>query len=144
VHWRSRHRDREPPAETAGAIAPARPVDNEFDAYLSGVYAGWLVRNERSVPAWARLNPIAHGTLGELQSIAETGGAPDVAGVAWRPVCAFLAHEVLAVAGDAAALASLQQRALVPLELRLAASWRAPVAPAELAGMALEAFIRNG
>ena len=52
----------------------------------------------------------------------------------------FMANEVLTVASDASRLIDLQQRVLVPLELRLAEKWSGAVAPTATATMVLVAL----
>lgn len=118
------------------------PHDNEFDAFLAGAYADWLLTRKRSVPAWAWVNKIAHATPDELRLLATRpppeGASADI--VLWHQVTSLLAKEVLiTVADDDAQLAWLQHNTLLPLELHLAHHWWATVVPVDLATAVLTA-----
>lgn len=136
-------------AEDRGAV-PESPeqrnrrstFDNEFDAYLGGAYAEWLAARGDAVPSWAWVNPIAHGTVEQLQGLSSTKAPADLRGDAslWEVLTGFLANEVLARVGDDAQLAALQHDVLVPLELRLAERWWSPFAPIDVATAVLVAL----
>ena len=126
---------------TAASPTSDAPFDNEFDAFLAGAYADWLLLTNRTVPSWAWLNKIAHGCRSELQ---EEVASSQIAGsdldlLAWRYTVRFLAREVLAASRDDAALCDLQRRVLVPMELALAQEWWRSVAPIDLATLVLVA-----
>jgi hypothetical protein len=69
------------------------------------------------VPGWVVVNALAHGEWDWLSTLSEgTGGGR---GRPHNAVVSFLAGETLATAGSREALAALQRRHLVPLELSL-------------------------
>lgn len=144
MRWR--HRGFGDRGESGGPVRKAAPAhslaDNEFDAFLSGTYADWLLAHRQAVPAWAWVNRLAHATVGQLEEYA-TASAPahfqDEAAV-WELLNSFLSQEVLARAGDDARLEILQREILVPTELRLAEKWWATVAPVDLATAVLVAL----
>ena len=121
------------------------PYDNEFDAFLAGRYADWLSNANRSVPAWAWVNKVAHATIEEIHTLAMSSppATAPAATVPWHRVSALLAKEVLvAVGDDKCRLAALQREALVPAELQLARHWWAVVSPIDLATVTVEAVHR--
>ena len=122
---------------------PQAPPQNEFDAYLTGAYVRWLVCNRQPVPGWAWINVVAHGELDDLRDLASALNDRSLAAVKldmWQQVAAFLAKDVLTAAGDDDLLRDLQQRVLVPLELRLADEWWTPLRPIDLARTVLAAL----
>ena len=57
------------PGETYGVQARVRAsYDDEIEAYLAGAYVDWLLRRNQSVPAWAWVNAVAHGTVADRTS----------------------------------------------------------------------------
>lgn len=121
----------------------ALSAGNEFDSYLSGSYADWLMRRHRSVPAWAWVNRLAHGTIDELDELRAGVFAPvatttDVS--LWHQVLTFLASEVLDRAVDHDELRELQRTVLVPVELRLADQWWYALAPIDVVTIVLVAL----
>ena len=99
-------------------------VGEECQLFLSGSYLEHLRECGRPIPAWVRMNILAHGTIDDLATVS----ASEPAGTweeAWAAAAAYLAGEILmAVEGDADRLEVLQREVLVPLELQLAAEWR--------------------
>lgn len=137
--WR-RSSGRDEPEE---AGEPAATAGNEFDSYLAGSYAEWLTREHRSVPAWAWVNRLAHGTVDELDELraGEWTPAPAPADVSlWQQVLTFLAGEVLDRVADDDELRELQRTVLVPVELRLADQWWYALAPIDVATIVLVAL----
>jgi hypothetical protein len=120
--WR---RDRDP---------DERELVVECDAFVTGLYAEYLVANSRPVPVWAWTNLLAQGTERDLRDAVVGGGAGvPIAAQSWWSARAYLAGEVLDRAAAGRPLRSLQRIMLAPLELELAArpevaGWR----PAQL------------
>lgn len=97
---------RRDPAETALVEA--------CEAFLEGTYVELMDASGASVPVWAWMNLLAHGTEAELRAAADALGEGD----SWQQARSFLAGELLEIidAGHLA-LAQLQHDVLVPLEL---------------------------
>jgi hypothetical protein len=110
----------------------------DIESFLSGRYEQQLLRNLEAVPAWARLNEFAHGTVEDLaeavRHTALVSGSPPGGPDRWRSARQVLAIDLLAVVGDdPVALSQLQFTVLVPLELHLMQSeWRDGMTPYEL------------
>lgn len=107
-------------------LAPLEAVlAQETEAFLSGAYVDQRLHRKDAVPGWAWLNTLAHGQLDDikpLHSSSLTGGEVDESwmNTTWRSAQRVLAHELLLVVDDDdETLTHLQQRVLVPLELRL-------------------------
>jgi hypothetical protein len=84
---------------------------------LRGAYAERRLRAGASVPPWAWLNVLAHGTLEELRAL----GQAQCPHWVWPRARWFLVGEVLdAVDSGASSLRTLQREVLIPLELRAA------------------------
>ncbi|MGA2520655.1 MAG: hypothetical protein ABSG81_07540 [Acidimicrobiales bacterium] len=130
-----RHRTRD--------VAGDHELVRECTAFLSGCYPGHLVDAGLPVPAWAWLNPVAHGSVDSVRMLASgaTLGRPaPYATGAWTQAVAFLASEVLRLVGDdPAGLLHVQGASLVPLELAMAGS-RARLDPHCLVAMVLDAL----
>jgi hypothetical protein len=110
---------------TTRSRAWERTLVAECEAFLTGHYVDRLLSEGRLVPSWAWLNLLAHGTESEIGACAETDGTDGAVGARpdWHLVLAFLAQELLAEAArQGVAVAELQRRALVPLELALIGS----------------------
>lgn len=106
--WRERHPDE------ATLVA-------ECEAYLAGRLVEHLLAAELPVPRWAWTNLLAHGSRAQLAD--PKIHRRDWEGrelAAWSRARAYLAGEVLDLAGTAEQLRSLQTALLVPLELQLA------------------------
>jgi hypothetical protein len=102
-----------------------RALVAECEAFLTGHYVERCLAEDRLVPSWAWLNLLAHGTESEIGACAAGDEVdPAVRGRSeWQMAIAFLAQELLAEsARRGAAVADLQRRALVPLELDLVGS----------------------
>jgi hypothetical protein len=128
---------------------PERPeqrspnVTDEFDSYLAGTYAGWLMRRRQSVPAWAWVNQLAHGTVAELDELRSgvfPPTDPEVDVSLWQQVLTFLATEVLDRAENDDELRELQRAVLIPVELRLVDQWWYALAPIDIATIVLVAL----
>jgi hypothetical protein len=92
----------------------------ESDLYLSGYYAEYLDARNRSVPTWAWLGVLAHGSSEQLRSLAMHDDSDD-RGLSgrrlWWQAIAFLAGEILAHHDDDVGLDDLRRSVLLPLEL---------------------------
>jgi hypothetical protein len=100
----------------------ARELVAECEAFLAGRYVEHLLERGERVPAWAWTNQLAHGTLAQLRCPSMNVGAGEAESMgAWLPARSYLAGEVLDVAQQVGSLSWVQRRALVPLELELAA-----------------------
>lgn len=99
-----------------------RPVPEdlslECERFLHGDYEAYLVGRKAAVPAWARLNTVAHADLRRLQLLAAAASTP--CADAWAAAQHAIALEVLKVASDACPAAQVQRERLVPLESLLA------------------------
>lgn len=125
MHWR-RRRPREGEPDRAMWL-PSREcnVGDECEAFVAGQYAEYLIRRGQEVPAWARLNRVAHADQSELRALVESGRAPADEGCLadWDGVTAELAGKLLDVAPAAVGgLRGVQLQTLIPLELALARS----------------------
>lgn len=115
------HRDRN--ARSAELIG-------DCEAFLVGHVAERIEGRAASVPAWAWMNLLAHGSEHDLCSErAIVRPRQLTSDDEWRAARSYLAVEVLNLAAEFGPLAELQRRVLVPLEQRLAsrpevAGWR--------------------
>ena len=98
----------------------------DTEAFLAGRYASHLRHHHDAVPAWARLNRLAHGDLASLHQCRRPFAATKSAAFAdwteesWRRAQQRLATELLElVDNDPDKLSHVQRSVLVPLELRL-------------------------
>lgn len=97
----------------------------ETEAFLSGHYVSERLQRKGAVPGWAWLNTLAHGQFNEICPINDlTVGPSDEdenwTNMQWKSAQRIIACELLElVDGDSEVLLKLQQRVLVPLELRL-------------------------
>jgi hypothetical protein len=120
----------------------ARELVVECDAFVTGLYAEYLLARCRRVPVWAWTNLLAHGTEHDLHEAVVIGGARvPLAAQLWWSARAYLAGEVLDMAAAGRPLRTLQRVVLAPLELQFAArpeveGWRpAQFVHAVLAGL---------
>jgi hypothetical protein len=119
-----------------------RELVEECEAFVTGLYAEYLVAHSRPVPVWAWTNLPAHGTERDLRAaVASGGGGVPIAAQPWWSARAYLAGELLERVAAGRPLRSLQRIVLTPLELELAArlevqSWR----PAQLVRTVLTAL----
>lgn len=104
----------------------------ESEAFLRGTLAPALAAREGRVPAWARLNRLAHGNEASITALAATSGVDrGEHGVEalWHTAEAYLAQELLTHCG-CHTLGDLQHEVLQPLELRVACAgtpWTTPI-----------------
>jgi len=114
----------------------------ECTAYLVGRYAELVDGEGRRLPAWAWLNPLAHGSRNDLASLAaqpphwqgEGGNA-----ATWQRAVSYLAHEIWCVVHDeGVGLHDLQLRVLVPLELAMLSDPAAVTTPSAFVGAVME------
>jgi len=114
----------------------ASPIVSECESFLAGRYAEHLQSVGRTVPPWAWLNQLSHGSASDIRNLAEgQGGRLDDPGTA---AVRFLAGELLVrVDDEAASLAVLQREVLVPEELELANRWMEPLAAGQLVSRVL-------
>lgn len=133
--WRRRRK----PRTSAGSDGDSADIGRECELFLTGRYGERLRAANRPVPGWVWFNRLAHGSrddLAELRADATAQSpAPD-----WDRALAVLSGEILhAVDDDPQRLRTLQRDVLIPLELRLASDWFAPMDPPELVRRVAEA-----
>ena len=90
----------------------------ECAMFLAGEYGGYLESEGQPVPAWAWVNPLAHGTEDDLRRLVADvppKGSPG------SMVARIAAHvlELLDDPGQDVCLTELQRRTLIPLETAL-------------------------
>lgn len=96
---------------------------SECEALLAGTYVELLESVGTAVPNWAWTNLLAHGTEEQLRDLSELrASSRSWSSNSWSRARAYLAGEVLDAAARCGSLRTLQRRALVPLELRLAST----------------------
>jgi hypothetical protein len=123
--WRRRQVPRPAARE---AVTAEEGLAAECEAFLAGAYPAWLAAQGMKIPAWAWLNPVAHGTDTDLTALASHRRATPVMELEWSDVVAALAAELIA-GGD---ILCRQQHVLVPLELQLVAGTQRAGSPAAL------------
>ena len=111
---------RKKPWDNRSAEAVVRACNSLIDesaAFLSGRYADYLMRHKLPVPAWAWLNGLSHGNGDDIRALAMndcTGPSAVIAELA--------AQIVMLMDTERLSLSFIQNRILIPLELRLAAT----------------------
>lgn len=103
--------------------AAVRRLIEDCEQFLAGSYAEHVAVTGGRVPVWAWVNLLAHGTETDLRAAAAPR-PPAEPITDWERARGFLAGEVLAAtdgSGGVSGLGGVQQSALVPLELDLAA-----------------------
>ncbi len=129
--------------------ALGRRLNEDVEAFLRGGYAEYLEDRSETIPVWVWTNLLAHGTEADVR---RASGDMRTAGLTcqWRDARAYLATELLAaVEREHGSLAELQRRALIPLELELAAwpgvtNWSPQhLVTAVLAGLCADQRSRN-
>lgn len=104
----------------------------ECQLFVAGRYVEYLRARNRSTPAWAHVNRLAHGSHDDLVDLS-SGLADRPPRFEWTSAIAYLAGEILAtVRNDEERLRGLQRQVLIPLELRLAGDWLATMRPEQL------------
>ena len=98
----------------------------ECEAFLDGTLADYWDDKGVSVPPWAWLNLLAHGSVRQIGECCLLPSWPQGASRSWRVARSSLAFEVLDLTDLEFTLADLQASVLIPLELEMAA--RADVA----------------
>jgi hypothetical protein len=93
----------------------AMTIGDECEAFLRGTYAADRAELGYAPEAWTAVNRLAHGSPSELRLLALGATAPS----AWLAEEQAVARALVAVAPRDQDIASLQQLALVPLELWL-------------------------
>lgn len=139
-----------------GEVAPSasgNEIAEECEAFLSGSFADLQGSRHQPVEAWAWVNRVAHAEPEELRVLASRpamwrGGALRKGGFRtrrWRRAVSDMASDLLSIAeGKPRMIKRLQGRALVPLELELAARGkRYPVTPELLVAKARGALYRG-
>lgn len=113
----------------------------EAEAFLSGAFARLLIHKHPSVPEWAWLNVVAHGTEAQIASfLAENAHGLSPVEQVWRDAMTFLDREVIATKrAVGCSLEELQRCVLVPLELEMAT--QPSVSPEQLLRLAFDALI---
>lgn len=110
-------------------------IADECEAFLSGHIADLYEESELTVPCWAELNRLAHGSLQDLEQLA-TDSAPmstRLADASWRYTLRRLSAQMITDIDDPAALRRVQAAVLWPLEEQLLAAPDGPVqTPSEL------------
>lgn len=113
--WRKKE-----PRDNRSAEAVARACNSLIDesaAFLSGRYADYLMTHKLPIPAWAWLNGLSHGNGDEIRALAMN----DCTGPS--AVIAELAAQIVTLMDtERLSLSFIQNRILIPLELRLAAT----------------------
>jgi hypothetical protein len=113
--WRKKE-----PRDNRSAEAVARACNSlidESDASLSGHYADYLMTHKLPIPAWAWLNGLSHGNGDDIRALAMN----DCTGPS--AVIAELAAQIVTLMDtERLSLSFIQNRILIPLELRLAAT----------------------
>lgn len=100
------------------ALWRAQPGDlgAECEAFLSGSYQSYLMGRSSPVPAWAWINPLAHGDRAQVERIARMADNGSDA----QALTACLARKMLrSIDAGVGTLRELQRRTLIPLELAL-------------------------
>ncbi len=96
----------------------------EAEALLTGHYEQYEQPHPEPVPAWSRINMLAHGDVEAIRRVGSSTpvsvGAPREADRLWLDLQRIIALDLLALADDEPLLvAHLQRAVLVPLELQL-------------------------
>lgn len=117
--WFKGRRGKNQPLTPVGARLVA-----ESEAFLSGTFAREMRVHGDAVPGWARLNLFAHGELAVIEGLHRSDGLTPALEAEdedswWSAQRALAAELVGLVDGDADLLGRIQQKVLVPLELRL-------------------------
>jgi hypothetical protein len=112
-----RHGRRSPEGDDA---KPAQPtLADACQAYVAGQYADIWQASSGSLPAWVRLNEVAHAPLAQLVSVARQAPSDGVA-TTWPDARARLARMLVdAAAHDEGEARRLQIEILQPLESRV-------------------------
>jgi hypothetical protein len=115
-------------------------LSEECSAFLCGSYREYLDMCGRSIPAWAWVNVLAHGSRDDIEIVATMSsddGTPE-------GLIGECATAVVAALENGESLVGLQRKTLVPLELALADAIDAyPTNSAEL-GRALRSVLGPG
>lgn len=119
----------------------ANPIVTECESFLAGRYEQHLRSVGRTLPSWARLNQLSHGSAADIRSLASGHNSYEDA-PEWAAAVRFLATELLARAGVATPLAVLQREVLVPEELELANRWTEALTAGQLVSRVLVALDR--
>ena len=94
----------------------------DAEAFVLGSLVSSYEQRGDWVPPWAWLNLLAHANEQELASSTTLAPGPATHYAEWLAARSYLATEVLQVAATWGSLRHLQENALRPLELELAAS----------------------
>jgi hypothetical protein len=114
-------------------------LSEECSTFLAGAYREYLEIRGGSIPAWAWINVLAHGTRGDIEVAASQCG--DDTPVA---LVGEMAAAMVAALGRGECLVDLQRNTLIPLELALTATVDAlPTSSTDLA-TAIHAALRDG
>jgi hypothetical protein len=127
----------------AGSRRRGSDLVRESEVFLSGDYAEYLETRSENVPNWAWLSVLAHGTPGQLRSLADQNTISARAGLrtsVWWQALAFLAGEIVSQRDDDQDLDQLRRSVLVPLELRGLAGGHPPQRPGDLVRTVLDAL----
>lgn len=109
MFWSRRIRER---------TSAARSIADQCDAFLSGRYRTILVERSRPVPAWAWLNPLAHGDDEMVAALARMPAWDDSPEAC---VARLARRTLLKMRDEHVSLAEVQHAVLIPLELALTA-----------------------
>jgi len=90
----------------------------ECDLYLSGKYSDHLDETGRPKPAWAWINPLAHGLEKDIRGLAARPGKPDSADA----IVTAVAARMVTLIDHGVRLRDLQRNTLIPLEIAIGAS----------------------
>lgn len=120
MSWLRRLRNKDKWLAPLGAV-----LAQETEAFLSGGYVNQRLHRKGAVPGWAWLNTLAHGELDDIKPLkgstfVDYDDVESMMNAPWRSAQRILANELLSfVDDDVKSLSHVQQRVLVPLELRL-------------------------
>jgi hypothetical protein len=115
----------------------------EADAMLQGSYLRFLIQEQRPIPKWAWLNPLAHAPVAKLHHLAEA--VVNRAPTDWGTAVCLLAGNLLNLGSSAEGVCRLQRDVLVPLELDwLSGRARTPSSPGDLMAIVGSALNEHG
>jgi hypothetical protein len=115
----------------------------EADAMLQGSYLRFLIQQQRPIPKWAWLNPLAHASVAKLHHLAEA--VINRVPTDWGTAVCLLAGDLLQLGKSAEGVYRLQREVLVPLELDwLSGRARTPASPRDLMAIVGSALDQHG
>jgi hypothetical protein len=116
-----------------------KALARECEWFLAGRMAEHIFLNGGTVPLWAWMNLLAHGTLEDLQDRPGTFPETHPSVDPWVAARRYLADEILDVVAGGSPLLTVQREALIPLELELMHA-PADLCPADWVGLVTAAL----